>query len=100
MFGFFLQLHSDGNVDQVLKRSIEDLERKRKEELQPIMPNMVTKKSSYLILFNSKQVKREEEILISLTNDQNQQRLFEYNPPVYDHQGPLVPDRTDLEQLG
>jgi hypothetical protein len=39
-------------------------------------------------------------MLISLNSDQNQQRLFEYNPPIYDHQGPLVPDRTDLEQLG
>jgi hypothetical protein len=38
---FFLQLHSDGNVDQVLKKSIENLEKKRKEEVQPIMPNMV-----------------------------------------------------------
>lgn len=37
----FIQLQSDGNVDQVLKRSIEDLEKTRKEEVQPILPNMV-----------------------------------------------------------
>ncbi|CAF4343204.1 unnamed protein product, partial [Rotaria sp. Silwood2] len=78
-------LHANGNVDQILKKSIEDLERKRKEDVQPIMPNMI---------------KREEDILISLSNDQNQQRLFEYTPPVYDHQGPSVPDKNDLEQLG
>jgi hypothetical protein len=39
-------------------------------------------------------------MFISLTTEQNQQRLFEYAPPVYDHQGPPVPDKTDLEQLG
>ncbi|CAF0795680.1 unnamed protein product [Rotaria sordida] len=78
-------LHSTGNVNQVLKKGIEDLEKKRKEDVQPIMPNMI---------------KREEEILISLSNDQNQQRLFEYIPPIYDHQGPSIPDKNDLEQLG
>ncbi len=52
------------------------------------------------ILFYFKQIKGEEEILISLTTDQNQQRLFEYIPPIYDNQGPSIPDKTDLEQLG
>lgn len=37
----WLQLDSQGNVDQVLKKSIEDLEKKRKEEIQPILPIMV-----------------------------------------------------------
>lgn len=37
----FVQLQTNGNVDQVLKKSIEDLEKKRKEDVQPIMPNMV-----------------------------------------------------------
>ncbi|CAF4103302.1 unnamed protein product [Rotaria socialis] len=78
-------LQTDGNVDQVLRRGIEDLEKKRKEDVQPIMPNMIN---------------REEDILISLTSDQNQQRLFEYIPPVYEHQGPPVPEKNDLEQLG
>jgi len=26
--------------------------------------------------------------------------LYEYVPPVYEHAGPPVPDRSDLEQLG
>ncbi|CAF1142667.1 unnamed protein product [Adineta ricciae] len=78
-------LHTEGNVDQVLKKSIEDLEKQRKEEVQPILPNMI---------------RREEDILSSLANDQIQHRLFEYTPPTYDHQGPPVPDRADLEQLG
>lgn len=41
LFLFFRQLHTDGNVDQVLKKGIEDIEKKRKEEVQPILPNMV-----------------------------------------------------------
>jgi len=45
-------------------------------------------------------IKGEDEILLSLTADQNQQRLYEYVPPLYDHQGPTIPDTSDLEQLG
>ncbi|CAF3440845.1 unnamed protein product [Rotaria sp. Silwood2] len=26
-------------------------------------------------------------------------QLFEYTPSIYDHQGPSIPDKTDLEQL-
>ena len=53
-----------------------------------------------LILFYLQQIKREEEILLSLSHDQNQQRLFEYTPPIYDHQGPPIPDKSDLGQHG
>ncbi|CAF3315092.1 unnamed protein product, partial [Rotaria sp. Silwood2] len=36
---------------------------------------------------------------ISLSHYQNQPTLFQYTPSIYHHQGPSIPDKTDLEQL-
>jgi len=78
-------LRPDSKVDQVLKKSLGDLEAKREQKAAPIMPNMI---------------QEQDELLLSLSNEQTQQRLFVYEPPKYEHQGPRIPDKFDLEQYG